>query len=191
MAAVAAALLAGLFLILGASTAGETGKGTAVLLRALPAQTDLVQQEQAEVQADPTGFLVRAGEVILETDLLAAFMPGNLQSPAAAALRTPTRPQILALEFFPDAYIEVEVTSEDRADPQTLALYGRVPGVELATLTLTLTPESYFITFTDPHSTAMYRVVGANQSGEGRVIEYDLSKRPPVFEAAPLIPPVR
>ncbi len=161
-----------------------------LILRSNLAPDHAVQQAQAEVRSDPTGFMARAGGVILDSELLNQRQVVAQRIAPTDASRSPMARRF-ALEFFPDVYVEVELTSEAYPDPNTLVLQGRLPTVELATFSLTYTPESYLITFRDPHSSMLYRVVGDGQTGAGQVTEYDMSKRPPVYEAPPLIPPVQ
>ena len=184
-------LLSGLLALPSAFSAlAANGDGTAVsqILRssAGPGVTDRAAQSAAK--ADPSGFMVRAGEVILQTDLLDPASSASSQSRAVSAAVLP--PKILALEFFPDAYIEVQVTSESRPTPHSVTINGRVAGSDLSTFSMTLTPESYLMSFSDPDSPYLYRVVGDTESGVGRVTEYDSRRRPPVIHSSPVIPPL-
>jgi hypothetical protein len=185
----APALLGGLLLLplaFGALAAGE-GALVSQLLRASTDQGAAAREAQFAVKADPSGFMVRAGAVILQTDLLdPAPATANQQLSASSEA---LQPKILALEFFPDAYVEIQVTSESRSTPDTLSINGRVPDSDLSTFSMTLTPESYLMTFSDPHSPYLYRVVGDTDTGVGRVTEYDPRNRPPVIHSPSIIPP--
>ncbi|NVZ10781.1 hypothetical protein HW932_16065 [Allochromatium humboldtianum] len=155
------------------------------ILRASTEQVAAAREAQSAVKADSSGFMVRAGAVILQTDLLD---PATGASSRQRASEAPT-PKTLALEFFPDAYVEILVTSESRPTPDTLSINGRVSDSDLSTFSMTLTPESYLMTFSDPHSPYLYRVVGDTETGVGRVTEYDPRNRPPVIHSSPIIPP--
>ena len=171
----------------GAFAAGE-GASVSQILRSTPEQDAVARAAQFAVKADPSGFMVRAGAVILQTDLLDPTPAASSQRQAASSDAPVTR--ILALEFFPDAYVEIEVTSESRPAPGTLSLNGRVQDSDLSIFSMTVTPESYLMTLTDPHSPYLYRVVGDTETGIGRVTEYDPHNRQPVIHSPPLIPPL-
>ena len=181
-------LLGGLLVLpctFGALAAEGQGGVVSQILRSGTGEGVTARAAQSAVKADSTGFMVRAGEVILQTDLLD---PASSRQRSASSEALPSG--TLALEFFPDAYIEVQVTAESRPSPDTVTISGRVAGSDLSSFSMTLTPESYLMNFSDPSSPYLYRVVGDTETGVGRVTEYDSRKRPPVIHSPPVVPPL-
>lgn len=184
-------LLSGLLVLpctFGALAADGEGAVVSQILRSGADQGAAARAAQAAVKADPSGFMVRAGEVILLTDLLDPAPSVASRQNAASSEALP--PKTLGLEFFPDAYVEVQVTSESRPTPDTVTINGRVSGNDLSTFSMTLTSESYLMNLSDPDSPYIYRVVGDTETGVGRVTEYDSRKRPPVIHSPPVVPPL-
>lgn len=59
----------------------------------------------------------------------------------------------------------------------------------MATFSLTVTPESYLITFDDSDSRVRYRVVGDTETGVGEVTEIDLRNMPVTLDEPSPVPP--
>ncbi len=104
--------------------------------------------------------------------------------PAARAAPAPTR---LRLGLFADAQIEVDLSAQSHPTPEVLSLSGRAPGHDIDSFTLTMTPESYLITYADPDSSLLYRVVGDSTTGQGQVTEIDRDRLPPRLHEPPLV----
>lgn len=158
------------------------------VLRAIPAsESQALGGAAASVAAPPDAYRVRTGAVALQTD---AFLPATSSAVRGLASSASFSSQTLALELFPDTYVEVEVSSESHPAPDVVSLNGRVPGSALSTFAMTVTPDGYLMTFDDPAQPYRYRVVGDSATGVGQVTEYDLRNAPPVLYAPPLVPPV-
>lgn len=95
----------------------------------------------------------------------------------------------LTLSFFNDSEIEVTVDSESRSPQGTVSLNGHRTNRAISTFSMTVSSDAYLITYQDTEKKMVYRVVGDVGSGDGRVIEVDLRKMPPVYDAEPLVPP--
>lgn len=95
----------------------------------------------------------------------------------------------LILSFFNDSEIEVRVNTESRSPQGTVSLNGNQTEGGISTFSMTVTSGTYLITYQDMEKQMTYRVVGDVESGDGRVIEVDLSKMPPVYDVEPLVPP--
>lgn len=158
------------------------------ILRAnITPQTTAQRTQLSNAQQADRG-ITRTGSVTLGADLLSPPMTSAARHAAQPDATLVSRS--LAVEFFPDAYVEVVVSSESRPSPNTLSINGQAPDTDLSTFSLTLTPESYLITFSDPHSDALYRVVGETETGIGTVTEYNRRNQPAVIHEPPLIPPL-
>lgn len=180
----AAAFLAVAMLLPGLGAASDAMLD---ILRSSASSPSSGLKAEGSVKAPAESFATRTGDVILGTDRLLpmagaagrqSFAPGSLAS------------RSLAVEFFPDAYVEIVVASESRPDPNTLSLNGHLPDSDLSTFSLTVTPETYLMTFSDPNGVYLYRVTGDTETGIGQVTEYDLRNRPAVIHSTPLIPPL-
>lgn len=95
----------------------------------------------------------------------------------------------LLLSFFNDSEIEVMVNTESRSSQGTVSLNGNQTEGGISTFSMTVTSGTYLITYQDMEKKMVYRVVGDVETGDGRVIEVDLSKMPPVYDEEPLVPP--
>ncbi len=94
----------------------------------------------------------------------------------------------LVLSFFPEQKIRITVDSESRPNANLLLLRGHKGESKISTFTMTLTNETYLITYQDLDNGMIYKVVGDMTSGEGQVTEIDLEKLPPTYDAKPVIP---
>lgn len=140
---------------------------------------------QAAVKLEET-YVRRMGGVILDRDALLSAATGSAQRAPRDIRFTNKR---LALEVFPDVKLDIEVVAESRPDGGILTLHGRKGGKGLSTFALTITPESYIVTYDDPDTTKRYRIVGDTESGGGQVTEIDPKLLPATLDLPPLIPP--
>ena len=95
----------------------------------------------------------------------------------------------LTLDFFPDVSVEIVVSSESRPSFDVLSITGHAAGSELAIFSMTVTTKSYLMTFDNPETARIYRVVGETSTGIGEVIEIDRRAMPPIIHSSPIIPP--
>jgi len=174
-------------LLLPGLSAAQANDAMLEILRSSSGSPSSGLKTQDSVSGEADSFTTRTGDVMLEADLLlpkAGAAGWRSVQPGTLASRS------LAVEFFPDAYVEVIVATESRPDPNTLSINGHVLDSDLSTFSLTVTPETYLMTFSDPNGVSLYRVVGDTETGIGKVTEYDLRNRPDVIHSSPLIPPL-
>lgn len=146
---------------------------------------------------DEPDYVARIGEVMLDLSIL--HQPENLarQVPRAAVSSESRFLQnlesnTLVFGFFSDTQVAIEFTSKKNPAPGVLAVNGREPGKDFANFSMTVTPESYLITFTDADSEMLYRVVGDSDTGYGKVSEIDRAELPPILhDHHPVRHPVR
>ena len=134
------------------------------------------------------GFMVRQGAVM--------FKPGNeLSDRMSHQMRNGSgqqhqlHHQRLNLGFFDDAQFEFVIDSATQPTADTLAITAHRPTATLSTLSLTLSDAHYLITFTDPDSGQIYRVVGESASGLGTVTQLNSAARGRVIRPDALRPP--
>lgn len=83
----------------------------------------------------------------------------------------------------------VHVTSESRPEPDILNLSGKIDSEDIATLSMTVTADSYLITLQDLNTSKVYRIVGNSETGLGTVTEVDVRKMPPILYSPPVMAP--
>ncbi len=180
-----ASLVLGAGLLLAWFQAGAVDGEAIRVLR--PATASDTWMESTGGRADAEPFVTRTGVVVLETS---RFLSSSFQTEPQTGIPPSFQRRSLTLTFFPDVSVEIEISADSRPSPEILSLNGRLAGQELATWSLTVTPESYLITYDDPQTTYLYRVVGDSETGLGRVTEIDRRDMPPVLHLPPLVPPV-
>lgn len=148
------------------------------------ADNDQLQPRESASAVPP--YELRSGNVMLDTP---AFSQAGLAPRASRQAGAPAAPRWLRLGLFPDTQIEVEITSQTNPAQGVLAINGRAPDSDFASFSMTVTPASYLITFADPDSSKLYRVVGDSATGQGRVTEIDRAKIPPQIHESPRVPP--
>jgi len=131
-------------------------------------------------------YVKRVGGVSFAADLL---LPRSKESGKRMAPEASFRQRILTVSFFADRAFNIQVDSQARPKAQILSLSGHLEGSELATFSLTVTPESYLMKLQNLETATVYRVVGDTETGEGRVTEIDLREMPPMKHRPPLVPP--
>jgi hypothetical protein len=156
---------------------------TIVLLQ--PAMTE--ENEAFGAPESGESYVKRSGRVIFAAKEL--FLERRTSEGSGAAARETFREAELVLSFFPDRDIRVTVDSESESASGVLSLGGRQDGSTYSTFTMTVTDDTYLITFQDVSSGLTYKVVGDMDSGIGRVTEFDLAKLPPAFDSEPVLPP--
>ncbi len=134
---------------------------------------------------DSKPYIRRVGRVRFDTDV---FMPAAPSSGRRSPVSGNFQGQALGLALFDDTRFEVNVDAASRPHGTTLNLQGRLANQSVATFTLTVTADGYLMTLQDLDSGRLYRVVGDTDGGDGRVTEIDLTKMPPVIDAAPMVP---
>lgn len=163
---------------LGAALALPPGVALSQMSVAVPVLWPLTTTAQG--QSGPTeAFIQRTGTVMLDVE---RFRPAAEGRSAQSVVS-----RSLALQFFPDRQFAASVESETRPQPQVLALSARLVGHDLATVSITVTADSYLMSVQDMDHATLYRVVGNSNTGVGQVTEIDLRKLPPMFDGAPVV----
>lgn len=98
--------------------------------------------------------------------------------------------KVMLVSFFTDKDVAVTVDSESKPGDNILSVRGRQKSAAFSAFTMTITDESYIISFQDAVSGLVYKVVGNSVTGVGKVTEIDPNKLPPVYDSEPIMPPV-
>lgn len=164
-----------------------------LLLTPLVTQEETSQNQLQANQQTSEPYIARTGEVLFQaTDLLpsAAAPPENQATRADDGGGQPLlNGKTVHVVLFADKEIFIEIDRESIATGNTINVSGRSPGASLSTFTMTISEQSYLISFKDLETGLHYRVVGDAQSGRGKVTELDFRKMPPIIDAEPLVPP--
>ena len=131
-------------------------------------------------------YLNRQGAVSFSAE---KFLPRSKPAGKRGVPSQSFRGRSLGLSFFSGQKFQVKVDSDARPKHNIISLNGHLAGRDLATFSLTVTPESFIITLQDLDAARVYRVVGDTETGEGRVQEIDMKKMPPMKHLPPRIPP--
>lgn len=166
------------------SVRAEQNGSLTLLWPALQASGEALEQNAQ--QADQP-FLKRVGQVYLGA--LDTFQQELMALGTRSKESTSFRGMQLSMSFFPEREITVIVDSESRSATDAISLGGRQLEHDISTFSMTITAETYLITYQDMDNALTYRVVGNMESGIGKVIEIDLKKLPPMYDADPVIPP--
>lgn len=132
-------------------------------------------------------YIRRVGQVVFTAKDL--FSPQPDDGTESVRMAQSLKQSELVLAFFPDQDFRIIVDTESSSGNGMLSLGGRRITADLATFSMTVTSDTYLITFQDLDSGMTYKVVGNMKTGTGRVTEYDLAKLPPVYDGNPIIPP--
>ena len=144
------------------------------------------RSDTAASPASHPGYVTRVGSVSLASDLLLPVsVSTGMRTAAAGSMANKTLP----FTFFPDAQFAIRIKADSRPRPGVLSLNGQAQGQDMATFSLTVTPESYLITFDDSDSRVRYRVVGDTETGVGEVTEIDLRNMPVTLDEPSPVPP--
>lgn len=138
----------------------------------------------------PTPYITRTGSVMLDVAQL-------MRRPASSVREAPSTDTAVAasgnepfiLEVFDYHEYAVQVTSESHPAPDVLNITGAINNEEIATVSITVTSESYLITIQDLKTATVYRIVGNTETGLGTVTEVDLRKMPPILYSPPIVAP--
>jgi hypothetical protein len=133
-------------------------------------------------------FEMRTGSVALDVDQVLPKSPTTGKREASA---TSFKGSAVTLGLFLDKQFSGVVTSEARPEVGVLSLHARRDVDDIATVTMTVSSESYMITIQDLPNAMVYRIVGNTETGVGVVTQNDLKLMPPVLDGAPIIPPSR
>ncbi len=148
-------------------------------------QTSELNKEAVPVQAAEP-YVNRVGAVAFAADV---FLPRKTPDTGArAAASRAFKGHVLSISFFPGEGFTILVDSESRPQREILSLNGKLQGQDMATFSLTVTPESFLILLQDLDTATVFRVVGDTESGLGQVTEIDLRKMPPRRYLPPIIP---
>lgn len=163
--------------------AGAGAESLAILQPAAGAPQSMQMEGSGQEVAE---YVKRVGGVSFAADLLLprSKETGKRMAPEASFLQ-----RDLTVSFFSDREFHIQVDSQARPKEHILSLNGHLEGSELATFSLTVTPESYLIKLQNLDTATVYRVVGDTETGEGRVTEIDLREMPPMKHLPPLAPP--
>jgi hypothetical protein len=146
------------------------------------------QLAEDDTEPERRPWVKRVGGVALDVERL---LPRSPTSGKREAAPDSFQQRVLVLDLFPDRGFDVVVDRESHPQTDTLSIIARIEGAELATVTLTVTSESYILEIQDLENAVHYRVVGGTETGEGRVTEIDLTKLPPILYSPPVIPSVQ
>ncbi|MBK1723511.1 hypothetical protein CKO23_14850 [Thiocystis violacea] len=184
-----ASLLLGLAMLNTPILAAEPERPAVTVLASVPADVRGGDSLRIPVDDDLQSFVVRTGDVRLVTDLL-SIDGSSLDASSTARDSLPNlTSRTLAFELFPDTYVEILVSSQSRPTSSVLSISGGLRDGDLSTFSMTMTPDSYLLTYQDRHTQLLYRVVGDTSTGIGRVTEYDRRHQPMIIHSSPLIPP--
>ncbi|MBK5969014.1 hypothetical protein CCR91_09580 [Thiorhodovibrio winogradskyi] len=182
------------------AVAGLQESNPTVILWPTTAPDELLADQQRSAKASPADgwpsdnkpeYVLRTGAVMLDTAALAQEQRTNRLAARANTDGTADAvPERLQLGLFSDTLLDVELTSRVRPAPGVLSLNGRVPTSDFSTFSMTVSPASYLITYTDPESGRVYRVVGDSSTGYGAVTEIDPARMPPRIHEPPRVPPL-
>ncbi len=158
-----------------------------VLLTLWPAEVSEARQQVpgSSEQHQEGPHILRTGAVSLAVDRFLSEPPEGGRPRATA---TSFHDALLSIAFFPDKKFAIRVDSDSRPRSDAFILLGRIQDQELASFSMTVTPESYLITLQDLDEAILYRVVGSSETGMGMVTEIDLSRIPPIEYLPPVIP---
>lgn len=153
------------------------------LLKPITSETGFDNQsveEPNEVYVNRTGRVVMAVEEIM----------GRNDNPANEHARIDNgfSEKQLNISFFNDQNVQIVVDSESRSKDNILSLGGHKNENVISTFSMTISDESYLITYHDLDNGLVYKVVGDIETGMGKVTEIDLKKLPPVFDSEPIVP---
>lgn len=134
----------------------------------------------------PEPFVNRTGKVILGP--LVTLKNQLNTSTSAPANRIAFKGMKFFMTFFPGEELSITVDSESRPADKVIVLGGHINKGDISTFTMTITQESFLITYQDLENTLTYRVVGNLETGLGKVVEIDLRKVPPRYDSEPIVP---
>lgn len=134
----------------------------------------------------PEPFVNRSGKVILGP--LVTLKNQLITSTSATANRIAFKGMKFFMTFFPGEELSITVDSESRPADKVIVLGGHINKGDISTFTMTITQESFLITYQDLENTLTYRVVGNLETGLGKVVEIDLRKVPPRYDSEPIVP---
>ncbi|PTN33569.1 hypothetical protein [Desulfonatronum sp. SC1] len=174
--------LLSLMLLLCVSGYAEEERIRALWPSATPRQ---MTGDSQTLEATDKPYIIRVGTVVLAVSV---FLPPAEVSGKQAAAAASFRDVALSVAFFSDKEYTVGIDSDTRHGPDAMTLGGRTEDLDLSTFTMTVTRDSYLITFQDLDTATLYRVVGNTGTGLGAVTEIDLTKTPPIEYLPPLIP---
>jgi hypothetical protein len=143
-------------------------------------------EQITQKQIEP--FIKRTGNVLLGSlDIfhqeLASFQNKNGSSGTPAF-----KEMHLLISFFPEREISIIVDSESHTANNVISLGGHQANSDISTFSMTITQDNFSVTYQDIDNAVTYRVVGDVKTGRGKVIEIDLKKIPPRYDADPVIP---
>jgi hypothetical protein len=175
--------LLGLVMILMSNTNALSGEGVSMIIlrpvenasleKKVASNNEVYEVRKGVVSLDTRAFYQRAAENTLS----------NNNSPVLMKDKT------VQLNFFPQKGFNVMIERENRLDNNVILLSGKVIGLDISTVTVTITPDFYIINLQDMPNSTIYRVVGNTLTGIGTVTEIDQKKIPPMINLPPLIPP--
>ncbi len=177
------AVMLGLSMNFSAMGAGQALDLMAPVAGSAPAQAGGAAVDPGAVDR----AITRVGSVRLASDTLMPVQPdGGYRMATSVSLNQ----NHLVFGLFQDVSIDVQVDAEGRPKSDVLSLNGRTATDELSTFSLTITPESYMVTYDDPKNDKRYRIVGDTNTGIGQVTEIDVKLMQPMLDLPPIIPPL-
>jgi hypothetical protein len=182
--------LSKIFVLLFLSVFAGQGLSAAASRTIVLLQPDATEARVAGTAGRESGkaYIARSGQVVFAAREL--FLGRGSSGGRDARTSESFAGAEFVLSFFPGQNIRINVDSESESKTGSLSIGGRQQTGDFSTFSMTITDESYLITFQDLQSSMTYKVVGDMATGIGRVTEFDLDKLPPVYDSAPVIPPV-
>ena len=132
----------------------------------------------SEDQDSNEGYITRRGAVKLDVDQLLPQMPANFVKEESLKSAFSFVQQTFVMDFFPDRSILIIIDQESHPSQGVVSLSAHTIDQDIATVSMTITEESYLITFQDVETNTLYRVVGNSVTGVGSVTEIDISQLP-------------
>jgi len=158
------------------------------LMSALPFGADSAQATAPSDTPSPA-YVLRKGAVSLDVAELKRRPARNASTDGAAGIAAAGATDTIALEVFERHEYAVHITDESRPTSEVLNILGRLDNENIATVSMTLTADSYLITIQDLSASKVYRIVGNAETGLGTVTELDPHLMPPILYTPPLLTP--
>ena len=150
-----------------------------------PSSVDSLLADKRVTQPEHEPYIRRVGQVKFAADF---FVPDAARG-FRSSIVEPLQNRLLNISFFPQCEFIIRVDYETRNQDNVISIIGHEDGKDISTFSMTITTESYLISFQDLEASTVYRVVGDTQNSTGVVTEIDLTRMPPILYSPPIVPP--